>query len=443
MNKKLLALLISASLFGCGGSDDKDEEVVDPIVVNPTPEVTYETGVFIDSAVAGIGYRTTTPDGEIRDEGVTNENGEYDYVEGDSVTFFIGDLEFPSTTATGVVTPLDIAGTDNVTDQKVVNMVRLLQTLDQDGDPENGITITETAISAAEPVDFNVTPDEFAASTAVQAVIENGGQDTAVTELVSESDAVEHLTGSIADNGVQIGVVGAWDQAEVNTGEHQNDLLTIVFFNNGTYVQFEGDIEAAPGDDEYAGMEWGTYIRDSETGQISPTQIFDGNDDRGFTDFTGESGAPELFGEVNDGVLTLNVDETGNGEIDGNVTFNSLPSDGIIGAWKIIDDNGESDADDLVMLIFYNDGTYVHGEYDADDNAEEHGMEWGNYTIDSDTRRLTTTQIADNNSDTGLSDFSADSTDAELYVSVDGDILTLEVKESGSTEIETVTLARQ
>ncbi|MCE9678623.1 hypothetical protein LZP69_05375 [Shewanella sp. AS1] len=449
MNKKLIALLVSASLVGCGGSDDKDEDDVQtPVVVTPPAEVSVETGVFIDSAVAGIGYRTETPEGEVREEGVTNENGEYEYVEGDSVTFFIGDLVFPATAATGVVTPLDIAGTDDVTDQKVVNMVRLLQTLDQDGDPENGITITETAASAAEPVDFDVPPDEFAASDAVKTVIENGGQDTPVTELISKGDALEHLAGSISDNGIQVGVVGAWTQKEVDTGEHVNDMLTIIFYKDGTYGQFEGDVEAQPGDEEYAGMEYGTYTRDSETGRIMPVSKFDGNDDRGFTDFMSEdSPVPQLFGEVVDGELMLYVDADGdgdvNGEEDGTVSFTRFPSDGIVGAWTIQDFNGGEDENNFLTLIFFNDGTYIHGEVDFDDGDEVSGMEWGHYELDAETGRLTATQFADKNGDTGLTDFVAGSEEDKLYAEVDGNKLIFSVYEDGATEPEVLTFTRQ
>ncbi len=60
--------------------------------------------------------------------------GEYDYVDGETVTFFIGDLEFPLVAA-GVVTPLSIANTQDTSNSTVVNMIRLLQTQIKMGTP--------------------------------------------------------------------------------------------------------------------------------------------------------------------------------------------------------------------------------------------------------------------------------------------------------------------
>ncbi|MGE6649093.1 hypothetical protein ACQKE0_07420 [Shewanella colwelliana] len=433
MNKKLIALLVSSLLVACGSSDD-DETTTPPPVIPPSP--TVSAGIFIDSAVIGIGYRTATQ------TGVTNAQGEYNYIAGETVTFFIGGLEFPPTVATGVVTPLSIAATEDVTNSSVVNMARLLQTLDKDGDASNGITITQTAIDAAEPVDFSLSTADFAASSAVQATIENGGQDTAVTALISENAALEHLSGELRDNEVQVGIVGAWDQLDDNSGNAVNELLSFVFFDDGTYIHLEVDLEEA--DDEISGMEWGTYERDSATGRVSPTQTFDENGDTGLTDFTTEEGAPRLFAQVADGQLVFDIDEDADGTSDGTISFNSLPDDGVIGTWVVRDRNdGDADENDLLMFIFYNDGTYVHAEVDFDDQSEESGMEWGTYAIDSETNRMTVTQTFDSNGDTGLTDF-AENPELGLFVSVEDNVLVLSVDEDGDGVVEeTVNFIRQ
>ena len=425
MNKKLIALLISSTLVACGGND---EEVTTPSPVTPPPSSTVSSGTFIDSAVIGIGYRTDTLNG------VTNEQGEYDYIEGETVTFFIGGLDFPPTMATGVVTPLSIAVTENVTNSSVVNMARLLQTLDQDGNANNGITITQTAIDTAEPVDFSLSAVNFAASPAVQATIKNGGQDTPVTALISEDDALEHLSESLRDNDVQVGIVGTWDQAADNSGNAINELLSFVFFDDGTYIHLEVDLEEADG--EISGMEWGTYERDSATGRVSPTQTFDENGDTGLTDFTTEEGAPKLFAQVTDGQLVFDIDEDADGTSDGKISFNPLSDDGVIGTWVVRDrDDGNADENDLLMFIFYKDGTYIHAEVDFDDESEESGMEWGTYAIDSETNRMTVTQTFDSNGDTGLTDF-AENPELGLFVSVEDNVLMLSVDEDGDGVVE-------
>lgn len=172
-------------LQACGGGGGGDSGGG-----TPPPAPTPETGVFLDGPIANIGYRTETI------EGVTDADGKYRYLPGEHVTFFIGALEFPPVTATGVVTPLELAGTTDTSDPAVVNMIRLLQTLDKDGNPDR-IEITDTAKAVATPVDFSQSVVDFEASTAVKALISAAGQDAPVTDLISEADAIANFEASL------------------------------------------------------------------------------------------------------------------------------------------------------------------------------------------------------------------------------------------------------
>ena len=131
MKKYIITSTLLLSLAACSSGD--------------SPSGT-KTGVFLDSPVINIGYRTETIS-----NGVTNSLGEFNYLQGENITFFIGDLALPSTLATGTVTPLDIANSQDTSNTTVVNIIRLLQTLDKDGNLDNGITITDAAIAAATP----------------------------------------------------------------------------------------------------------------------------------------------------------------------------------------------------------------------------------------------------------------------------------------------------
>jgi hypothetical protein len=126
--------LISVTITGCGGGSGSDK--------GPAPEETL-TGRFLDSAVEGLSYLTETMSGS------TNENGEFKYLAGETVVFGLGDLEFPAVTAAHILTPLELAGVTDINNIGVVNMARLLQSLDQDCDPSNGITISGQALLAA------------------------------------------------------------------------------------------------------------------------------------------------------------------------------------------------------------------------------------------------------------------------------------------------------
>jgi len=145
---------------------------------------TNQGGVFLDSPVINIGYRTETL------EGVTNAQGTYPYIPGESVTFFIGNLVFPTVTAKGTVTPLDLVGTTDINNPEVINMIRLLQTLDDNGNPDDGLTISDSAATIATQVDFSLSELSFENSTAVKDLIDSAGNSS---NLVATAAAKAHF----------------------------------------------------------------------------------------------------------------------------------------------------------------------------------------------------------------------------------------------------------
>lgn len=188
-----IAIVVSA----CGGGEEGSTSTGP---VNSIP--TSLTGIFLDGPVANIGYRTETK------QGVTNDFGGYDYLPGESVTFFIGDLEFPTVKASGAVTPHDLAGTTNTSDPTVVNMIRLLQSLDEDADHINGIKITETVKAVATQVDFNLSVTDFEASPAVTNLMINVG-----VILISEAQAIQSFEASLDKNYSD----AAWEKWEASS----------------------------------------------------------------------------------------------------------------------------------------------------------------------------------------------------------------------------------
>ena len=129
----LIILLFSA----CSKDDDSDGGSV------PEPAQSKQ-GVFVDSPVSGLRYETETH------SGITNENGNFDYEEGETVTFFVGDIELGSAPASEEISPISIASSSNATIEtpEVQNISAFLQTLDEDGDPENGIIIDQEVVEA-------------------------------------------------------------------------------------------------------------------------------------------------------------------------------------------------------------------------------------------------------------------------------------------------------
>ena len=157
--------------------------------IDLTSDEKHNVGKFIDSPVTGLAYRTETLNGR------TNLAGEFRYEDDESVIFSIGDTEFPSTNAQPIVTPLNVANTSNTEDTLVVNILRLLQTLDADGDPSNGIEITQTAHEAAEGVELDLNAEDFAFQTKTLEFLDEAvGADA---ELVDTETAVAHFTASL------------------------------------------------------------------------------------------------------------------------------------------------------------------------------------------------------------------------------------------------------
>ncbi len=208
----LTAVALALVLSACGGDSKKsgshtsstptgNNQSSAPVIVassaqaqSSTASPTPVSGVFVDAFVAGISYRTETQ------SGVTNARGEFNYLPGETVTFSIGNLVFPPVPAKSTVTPLDMAQTLNPASPVVLNIARLLQTLDTDGDPTNGITISPTAAQSAVAVDFNLSLAAFAASPAVVTLVANSG--SVNTTVISVQQALNHLRDTLTLAGV-------------------------------------------------------------------------------------------------------------------------------------------------------------------------------------------------------------------------------------------------
>ncbi|GAA4325576.1 hypothetical protein GCM10023115_40270 [Pontixanthobacter gangjinensis] len=144
MKRRLIfSCLISIILCACSKDDDPN--------LQEEPQGTLQ-GVFIDSPVSGLRYETETH------SGYTDENGKFDYEEGETVTFFVGDIKLGSAPAAEEISPISIASTldADINTLEVQNIAAFLQSLDEDGNPENGIQISQevsNAISGTE-IDF-------------------------------------------------------------------------------------------------------------------------------------------------------------------------------------------------------------------------------------------------------------------------------------------------
>ncbi|WP_456479375.1 BspA family leucine-rich repeat surface protein [Nautilia sp.] len=106
-------------------------------------------GVFEDSPVSGLDYRTNTMGGVTQD-------GYFRYDSRDREVLFalgnlkIGTFDLSKMPLNGIVLPADLFGLDrnNTTDERVIKVIEFLQSLDDDENIDNGINITEETKNA-------------------------------------------------------------------------------------------------------------------------------------------------------------------------------------------------------------------------------------------------------------------------------------------------------
>ena len=172
------------------------------------------TGRFIDSPVEGLRYSSNDiriADARACNFGTTNFNGEFFYEPGHHVLFrFCAACPpFPSFPAQSIVTPADIVEAAWSIEDKgrtFRNLLRFIQTLDVDGDPNNGIrlaTIPTDVYYEAYPVGgtimyidvFDVDESEFETDDAILTII---GRVTNTSNLIDTQTAEAHFDQVIA-----------------------------------------------------------------------------------------------------------------------------------------------------------------------------------------------------------------------------------------------------
>ena len=178
-----LAALLSACGGGSGGTTAGPAPTTSPV----------STGIFVDSPVGGISYTTATQSGK------TNAKGEFSYMAGETITLSIGSIQLPAVLANATITPLDIAKTTDVNNQVVSNILVFLQSLDEDGNPANGISISAAALTAATAgVNFDVSPNAFSTNAAVTKLVTNSG--SVNKTLIAEATAKAHFQNTLNGN---------------------------------------------------------------------------------------------------------------------------------------------------------------------------------------------------------------------------------------------------
>lgn len=215
----LSAIVGTSFIVGCGASSSSQTPVA--------------TGIFVDSAVKGLYYTSGAQ------SGVTDGNGTFKFEEGKTVKFYLGDangLYLGETNGSSLVTPLDISD-EGMDGSKTTNILRLLQSLDKDGNAANGIDINPTAAAKIKSINFsddaNVTTSlTNAGAFSIKTATEARNHFRATIQTMAGS-------GTIPANATVVSTefVGMEAPATVDQMDHiYSEAYVIVKYSNGTTI---------------------------------------------------------------------------------------------------------------------------------------------------------------------------------------------------------------
>jgi hypothetical protein len=141
-----------------------------------------DVGVFVDAPVEGLAYES----GGIT--GTTDSAGKFIYVVGQNVSFSVSGVTLPAVQGASLLTPVDLVGASSPDSPESVYIARFLQSIDSDGNPDNGIRIDKSKLKtgATTPANWNTDP------------LANLVSDAALAAAPTEAAARTHMKSQIA-----------------------------------------------------------------------------------------------------------------------------------------------------------------------------------------------------------------------------------------------------
>ena len=193
--KTLLALsTVSILLAACSsdGNNNPDQPNPTPPVTLPTvtPEPTANTGT-LEGPITGISFTTDSIEGE------TSATGTFNYESSENISFNLGAIEFNTpSTAYPHMTTLDFVESDATNgNAAAINITRLLMSLDDNENLDDGVQITQDVIDqASDNFDFDQPSDDFTTNIATYLEQLSSGKTGGARALTSSEDAIEYLS---------------------------------------------------------------------------------------------------------------------------------------------------------------------------------------------------------------------------------------------------------
>jgi hypothetical protein len=355
MKKTLLCIALAGLLSACGGSDDNSS-------TPPTSNIGTQTGVLTDAVIAGVRYVTSSGA-----TGFTNDDGEFNFNEGETVKFYIGDVQLgDEIEAKERVTPLDLAETENAR----LNLLVFLQSLDgDDNDDKLQISTATTDALKNQSINFDQPYNDFKNEAIVKTVIPE-------EKLVNEEDAKAHFQATFYKD-----IAGTW---EINRTD--NTAVLIHILEDGRYALGEAEAKDESGQ---AGIEIGRLKWNATTTVIEPEILHDTNGEWGLS-----HPAENKPYSLNFNGTQLILTEPG---VNAEYRLNRVKqSNSLVGTWRL---------NETHLFAFFDNNYYFFLDTEGGDDCGWPGIEYGKYTLSANT--LTTTEVLfDTNECGGLQDSS-------------------------------------
>jgi hypothetical protein len=228
-------IAVSLVVSSCdGGSSGHSRSVASQ---PESPPVTTLTGYLVDAGVSGVQYLTPSHDG------LTEDEGAFRYEPGESVRFRLGTTELGEVHGQAQVTPFDLAGSAIVTGTPAIaevlekdsspfhtsmNTAVLLQSLDFDAVPENGVDIPGAVAALLEGVTLDLDQHwrTFSTDPNLLRVIQQANEQMLFTDTratVNPAAALQHLYGSLGVDGRTLAVSMVEKTGEEAIAYHYDD----------------------------------------------------------------------------------------------------------------------------------------------------------------------------------------------------------------------------
>jgi protocatechuate 3,4-dioxygenase beta subunit len=211
-------------------TEESEKNVSDDIEDEPSDIVDRETQsgievIFIDTFCSGLSYTAISVDNQVIGSGTTGADGSANIPEGTTyIQFQLGDLVLGKVSVSQVVTISELFKNSNIEDNRVIFASRLLLTIDEDSNPDNGIQVSETVSNSI---------GTFVSSTGYTFTsfdLDGDEVTTVLTELMaylglsnrvySEDEAKSHLSASMEnlESDITLQILNAYSEECIEGG---------------------------------------------------------------------------------------------------------------------------------------------------------------------------------------------------------------------------------